>query len=122
MCAAVAVALGLTALACDETVGTQPGSTTTTARLVFMGATARRTDLPAFAQACVNGVGVTHTHPSWRCDQASGQGEDQIEFVHELPGTRTVAAHRVAFHVCSGIRDRLHPAASEERRLIVVMG
>jgi hypothetical protein len=31
-----------------------------------MGATARRTDLPASAQACVNGVGATHTHPSWR--------------------------------------------------------
>ena len=31
-----------------------------------MGATARRTDLPASAQACVNGVGPTHTHPSWR--------------------------------------------------------
>jgi hypothetical protein len=31
-----------------------------------MGATARRTDLPASAQACVSGVGATHTHPSWR--------------------------------------------------------
>ena len=31
-----------------------------------MGATARRSDLPASAQACVNGVGATHTHPSWR--------------------------------------------------------
>jgi hypothetical protein len=30
-----------------------------------MGATARRTNLPASAQACVNGVGATHTHPSW---------------------------------------------------------
>ena len=60
---AVAVALGLTALACDESAGTQPGSTTTTVRLVFMGATARRTDLPASAQACVSGVGPTHAHP-----------------------------------------------------------
>ena len=31
-----------------------------------MGATARRSDLPASAQACVSGVGATHTHPSWR--------------------------------------------------------
>ncbi|HJR61363.1 MAG TPA: hypothetical protein VJ813_18275 [Vicinamibacterales bacterium] len=31
-----------------------------------MGATARRSDLPVSAQACVNGVGATHTHPSWR--------------------------------------------------------
>jgi hypothetical protein len=66
VCAAVAVALGLTALACDEAAGTQPSSRTTTVRLVFMGATARRTDLPAFAQACVSGVGPTHAHPSWR--------------------------------------------------------
>jgi hypothetical protein len=31
-----------------------------------MGATARRSDLPASAAACVNGVGTTHVHPSWR--------------------------------------------------------
>jgi hypothetical protein len=31
-----------------------------------MGATARRSDLPAAAQACVSGTGATHTHPSWR--------------------------------------------------------
>jgi hypothetical protein len=33
---------------------------------VFLGSTTRRTDLPASAQACVSGVGMTHTHPSWR--------------------------------------------------------
>jgi hypothetical protein len=65
---AVAVALSLAALGCDESDGpsTPSGSTTATVRIVFMGATARRTDLPASAQACVNGVGTTHTHPSWR--------------------------------------------------------
>lgn len=31
-----------------------------------MGATARRTDLPPSAQACLSGVGATHAHPSWR--------------------------------------------------------
>ena len=40
--------------------------TTATVRIVFMGATTRRSDLPASAQACVGGVGATHTHPSWR--------------------------------------------------------
>jgi len=45
---------------------TQPSSTTPTLRIVFRGSTARRTDLPASAQGCVNGVGVTHTHPGWR--------------------------------------------------------
>lgn len=37
-----------------------------TVRIVFMGATARRLDLPASAQACVGGVGPTHIQPSWR--------------------------------------------------------
>jgi hypothetical protein len=60
---AIAVALA----ACDDnTPPTSPTGTTATIRIVFRGATARRTDLPASAQACVNGVGVTHTHPSWR--------------------------------------------------------
>lgn len=43
-----------------------PTPTVTTLRIVFRGPTARRTDLPASAQACVQGVGATHTHPSWR--------------------------------------------------------
>lgn len=65
------MALTLATLGCDEpndpsSPTTQSGSTTVTIRLVFMGATARRTDLPASAQACVSGVGATHTHPSWR--------------------------------------------------------
>jgi hypothetical protein len=68
---AFAVALSLAALGCDEPSGPSPpttpsGSMTVTVRIVFIGATARRTDLPASAQACVSGVGATHTHPSWR--------------------------------------------------------
>jgi hypothetical protein len=68
---AIALALTLAVLGCDGSDGPSPpttpsGSTTATVRIVFMGATARRTDLPASAQACVNGVGATHTHPSWR--------------------------------------------------------
>lgn len=43
-----------------------PGASTATIRVVFLGSTSRRTDLPASAQACVNGVGSTHIHPSWR--------------------------------------------------------
>ena len=43
-----------------------PGATTATVRIVFVGATTRRSDLPASAQPCVNGVGPTHIHPSWR--------------------------------------------------------
>ena len=44
----------------------QVPSMTPGVRIVFQGATARRSDLPASAQACVNAVGVTHIHPSWR--------------------------------------------------------
>ena len=72
MCArALAVALSLVTLGCGQQYGssspTTPSSATTAnVRIVFMGATARRTDLPASAEACVNGVGATHTHPSWR--------------------------------------------------------
>ena len=63
---AVAVVLSLATLGCEDSSPTTPaGSTVATVRLVFMGATARRTNLPASAQACVNGVGATHTHPSW---------------------------------------------------------
>ena len=56
-------------LGCGKSDGPiSPTSPTSTAsvRLVFMGSTTRRTDLPASAAACVNGVGATHTHPSWR--------------------------------------------------------
>lgn len=63
----VACTLGL---GCDEsrspTSATPPGAGTAAVRIVFEGATTRRTDLPALAQACVEGVGATHIHPSWR--------------------------------------------------------
>jgi hypothetical protein len=63
---AFAAALSLFTLGCDKPASTTPSASPATVRIVFMGATARRTDLPASAQACVNGVGTTHTHPSWR--------------------------------------------------------
>lgn len=43
-----------------------PTATSATVRVVFQGSTSRRSDLPRSAEACVNGVGATHTHPSWR--------------------------------------------------------
>ena len=43
-----------------------PNATSATVRITYLGSTVRRTDLPPSAQACVNGVGATHTHPSWR--------------------------------------------------------
>jgi hypothetical protein len=66
---AFSIVLSLAIVGCGESEGpTSPTGPTSTAtlRLVFMGSTTRRTDLPVSAQACVNGVGATHTHPSWR--------------------------------------------------------
>jgi hypothetical protein len=60
----VVAAVILTSAGCDEEL-TSP-SPSMGVRIIFVGPTTRRTDLPASAQACVNAVGVTHIHPSWR--------------------------------------------------------
>ena len=62
------VAAAMWAAGCGSS--TAPSSIATV-RVVLMGATARRADLPPSAQACVDGVGVTHIHPSWRSFAAS---------------------------------------------------
>lgn len=67
----IAFCLAFATLGCDDSRApsnpTSPsGSTTATIRIVFVGATARRADLPASAQTCAAGVGATHAHPSWR--------------------------------------------------------
>ena len=69
------------------------GSTFATARIVFLGSTVRRADLPASAQACVSGVGATHTHPSWRAFagiplQAVAPDRYEISFTDVPVGTR----------------------------------
>lgn len=51
---------------CDQDSGPASPSATASVRIIFMGSTTRRTDLPPFADACVSGVGMTHIHPSWR--------------------------------------------------------
>jgi len=61
-----AFAVGLATLACSSGPPSPTSSSAAIVRIVFMGATARRSDLPASAQACVNGVSATHIHPSWR--------------------------------------------------------
>jgi hypothetical protein len=50
----------------DASRATAPSPNASAARIVFLGSTMRRADLPASAAACVAGVGATHTHPSWR--------------------------------------------------------
>jgi len=56
----------LACLACKEQPSSPSPSTVATVRIVFLGSTTRRADLPPSAQACVAGVGATHIHPSWR--------------------------------------------------------
>jgi hypothetical protein len=57
------IAATLTSAACDE----EPTSPSPPdVRITFVGPTTRRSNLPASAQACITGVGVTHIHPSWR--------------------------------------------------------
>jgi hypothetical protein len=51
---------------CDSDNPSGPDSNTRVVRIMYRGSTTRRADLPASAQACVQGVGATHIHPSWR--------------------------------------------------------
>ena len=55
-------------LGCGSGSGSGPNSPSgsPTLRIVFSGPTARRPDLTPGALDCVNGVGATHIHPSWR--------------------------------------------------------
>ena len=64
----MAAVIGLTGLGCDDvpSQSMQPTATSATVRVIFQGSTDRDTDLPPAALPCVNGVGATHIHPSWR--------------------------------------------------------
>jgi len=60
---AVVLAATLASAGCDEELASPSPSGVS---IIFVGPTARRSDLPVSAQACVAAVGVTHIHPSWR--------------------------------------------------------
>ena len=60
----VVVAVTLASVGCDEEL-TSP-SPSMGVCIIFVGSTTRRTNLAASAQDCINAVGVTHIHPSWR--------------------------------------------------------
>jgi hypothetical protein len=62
----IAAIAALTVTACDKTPAAPTQSTVATVRIVFLGSTTRRSDLPSSAQTCLGGVGPTHIHPSWR--------------------------------------------------------
>jgi hypothetical protein len=65
---AVGAVLAVASIGCDDGPASpsQSGSVASTVRIVFLGPTTRRSDLPLSAQTCVGGVGATHIHPSWR--------------------------------------------------------
>jgi hypothetical protein len=65
---AIALGVAVAAVGCDGSTGPAGPTSLTpaTVRIVFVGPTVRRADLPRSAQACIDGVGQTHTHPSWR--------------------------------------------------------
>ena len=60
----IAAVSTLTSFACTD--GPASPAQPLSVRVAFAGSTTRRADLPASAQGCVDGVGPTHIHPSWR--------------------------------------------------------
>lgn len=65
----IAAVFTLGVLACDGQTtppSPAPASFRTTVRFVYRASTTPRTDLPPSARGCVEGVGRTHIHPSWR--------------------------------------------------------
>lgn len=66
---ALAVAALAGAAGCSgDPASTSPtmGSSTATVRFAYRASTTPRADLPPSARECVQGVGRTHIHPSWR--------------------------------------------------------
>jgi hypothetical protein len=56
--------LGVASFGCDDSPASP--SQSPTLRIVFMGSTTRRPDLPPSVAGCVADIGATHVHPSWR--------------------------------------------------------
>ncbi len=97
---AIALGLALVTLGCDDAPSrsTGPSGSTTAIRIVFVGPTARRSDLPASAQACIAGVGATHIHPSWR-NFAGIPLQPVPPDRYEIAFTDTPVNERVSFRV-----------------------
>ena len=62
----VVTAAALTACNDSATSPTAPSAARATVRFDYRASTTVHPDLPPSTQACVNGVGRTHIHPSWR--------------------------------------------------------
>ena len=120
---ALTAAMALAIAGCNDSSGgsapTSPsGSATPTVRIVFTGATVRRTDLPSSAQACVNGVGATHIHPSWR--NFAGIPLPPVPPDHyEISFTDVPANTRVTFRVNDQNSCDENPTGAVTRNILV---
>ena len=114
--------VALAALCCNEarppTSPTPVSSTLATVRIVFLGPTARRADLPPSAQACLSGVGATHTHPSWR-DFAGIPLQPVPPDRYEISFTDAPVGTRVSFRVNDQNACDENPTGAVTRNVLV---
>ncbi len=99
----VATAVALTA--CNDGGPAGPSTARATVRFDYQAATTVSPDLPPSTQGCVDGVGRTHIHPSWRdfnrIDmQASGTDLWQITFT-DVPITERLSIRVSDPNVCA---------------------
>jgi hypothetical protein len=90
--------LTLAGVGCGTSEPSSPSGSMSTVRIVFLGSTTRRSDLPSSAQACANGVGATHVHPSWR-DFASIPLQPVPPDRYQITFTDVPVSTRVSFRV-----------------------
>ena len=116
----MAVALCLAGSGCDESsVPDSPsGSGLVVVRIVLLGSTTRRSDLPAAAQGCANGVGATHTHPSWR-DFAAIPLQPLPPDRYEISFTDVPVNTRVSFRVNDQNFCDENPTGAATRNVLV---
>ena len=105
---------------CDQasTPDGPSGTGTATIRIVFLGSTTRRADLPAAAQSCANGVGATHTHPSWR-NFASIPMQAMPPDRYEISFTDVPVNTRVSFRVNDQNSCDENPTGAVTRNVLV---
>ncbi len=101
----VVTAAALTACSDGGTSPTSPSATRATVRFDYRASTTVSSDLPPSTQGCVDGVGRTHIHPSWRdfnrIDmQASGTDLWQITFT-DVPITERLSIRVSDPNVCA---------------------
>lgn len=114
-----AVTMSMALAACDET--TAPSSVSTQSppvEIVFLGVTAQRTDLPPSAQACLDGVGVTHIHPSWQ-QFASIPMQALPPDRYAIPFTNVPTGTRVSFRINDQNYCDQNPTGAVTRNVLV---